>query len=180
VKPLARMTRRELEEHATRILAAHRLPTQRDDDDGTPCEWTLSPVAAEVEHDDEDAAWIAATFADLSGARLCAAWVARCAARADERDAEKRSYMREVRRPGATLTPADATRLAVLRRREVRAAGDLFGTPAAPRKPATRAQEWRDAEAARKRDKRRQVAAAGRRRAQVVPPGQAALRLGGE
>jgi len=90
------MTSKQLDEAATAWLKQHdRRPKERHEDDGA-IEWQLTPVCAEVDGDD-DAAEIAATFAELAGGRLAASM---CAALTDEhhRGLEaRREYMRDTR-----------------------------------------------------------------------------------
>jgi hypothetical protein len=90
------MTPAELDAYTTSWLKQHDpQPKQRHEDDGA-IEWTLSPVCAEVDGDD-DASEIAATFAELAGGRLTPLM---SAALSDEhhRGLEaRRQYMREAR-----------------------------------------------------------------------------------
>jgi hypothetical protein len=90
------MTSKQLDEAATAWLKQHDKRPKERHEDGCAIEWQLTPVCAEVDGDD-DAAEIAATFAELAGGRLATSM---CAALSDEhhRGLEaRREYMREAR-----------------------------------------------------------------------------------
>lgn len=100
MRDLRHMSPDELDRYATAWLAEHDpRPTVRQPVDKTaPVEWSLSPVCAELDCDDEDAAEIAATFAALSGGRLATALVAHCTDEYARGMLARREYMRAARR----------------------------------------------------------------------------------
>lgn len=99
MRSLRGMSPAELDRYTTAWLAEHDTrPARQPVDRSAPVEWSLSPVSAEVDCDDEDAAEIAATFASLSGGRLVCALVAHVTDEYARGVLTRREYMRAARR----------------------------------------------------------------------------------
>lgn len=99
----ARYTRAQLEAMATAILAAAEPPRRCSRDAGPPAEWSLSPVCADVDFcADEDAAEIAATFAELSGGWMVPRMLAHVSDEYAAGVLRRREYMRRARRDPET------------------------------------------------------------------------------
>lgn len=99
MRDLQRMSPDELDRYATAWLAEHDTrPAKRPADRSAPVEWSLSPVCAELDCDDEDAREIAATFAALSGGMFAPTLVAHCTDEYARGMLARREYMRAARR----------------------------------------------------------------------------------